>query len=233
LAKAEHRHTWLGKLIEHCFAYPGVADPKVIAFFDREDKGSLPAILAELAQEMTGPGRSVMVHIEGTRSLDCTTPVQKMSGAFLDMAMSVSAPVVPVRFVGALPRETMDSRIEFPVGMGRQDIYIGSPIYPEELSSLHYGARKAKVIAAINALGPKHTAENANPPDPAFAESVASWQARYGVSEEHAVLGCVLSERAQPVDETRNWLKADTIAALGNGEVATWLAELSTRIKGL
>ena len=35
LAKAEHRHTWLGKLIAHCFDYPDVVDPKVIAFFDR------------------------------------------------------------------------------------------------------------------------------------------------------------------------------------------------------
>ena len=35
---------------------------------------------AKTTWDMTGPGRSVMVHIEGTRSLECTTPVQKMSG---------------------------------------------------------------------------------------------------------------------------------------------------------
>jgi 3-hydroxymyristoyl/3-hydroxydecanoyl-(acyl carrier protein) dehydratase len=230
LAKAEHRHTWLGKLIAHCFAYPRIADPRVIAFFDRQDKASLPAILAELAVEMTGPGRSVMVHIEGTRSLDCTTPVQKMSGAFLDMAMGVGAPVVPIRFVGALPRETMDKRIEFPIGMGRQDIYIGRPIPPEELAGLHYGARKAVVIDAINALGPSNADEQPLPADPAFAAKVAEWQQAHGVDEEHAVLGCVLAERTSPVPETATLLGARGPADLGEGPVAEWLAVLGQRI---
>jgi hypothetical protein len=49
LAKDEHRTTWLGKLISHCFTYPEVEDPKVIAFFDRQDKASLPLILGELS----------------------------------------------------------------------------------------------------------------------------------------------------------------------------------------
>jgi 3-hydroxymyristoyl/3-hydroxydecanoyl-(acyl carrier protein) dehydratase len=230
LAKAEHRHTWLGKLIAHCFTYPGVADPKVIAFFDREDKASLPAILTELAQEMTGPGRSVMVHIEGTRSFDCTTPVAKMSGAFLDMAMGVNAPVVPIRFVGALTREPLDKRLEFPTGMGRQDIYIGRPILPSELKGLHYGARKAKVLAAINALGPSNDDERPSAPDPVFSAKVAAWQETHGVSEEHAVLGCVLSERVTCSPETQSLLTATSPAEFGEGPVADWLAELGGRI---
>src|SRR5690606_33292700 len=37
LAKIEHRDSWLGRLISHCFAYPGAKDPGVIAHFDRTD----------------------------------------------------------------------------------------------------------------------------------------------------------------------------------------------------
>ena len=234
LAKAEHRHTWLGRLIAHCFAYPGVVDPRVISFFDREDKASLPRILGELAREMTGPGRSVMVHVEGTRSLDCTTPVQKMSGAFLDMALAVKAPVVPVRFVGALPRETLPARLEFPVGMGTQDIFIGRPILPEELAPLHYGARKELVIDAINALGPANAVEQPTAGDPGFAARVVAWQEAHGVDEEHAVLGCTLRERADQGRAT-----AETVTLLGResrggpvGPAGAWRAGLRSRIFG-
>jgi 1-acyl-sn-glycerol-3-phosphate acyltransferase len=232
LAKAEHRHTWLGKLIAHCFSYPDVKDPKVIAFFDRQDKASLPKILGELAQEMTGPGRSVMVHVEGTRALDCTTPVQKMSGAFLDMALAVNAPVVPIRFVGALPRETMEKRLEFPVGMGKQDIYIGRPILPEEMAGLHYGDRKKRVIAAINALGPAQSDERPCAADDGFAAKVAAWQKEQGVSEEHAVLGVVLSERENPVPETTALLKSKMAAGFGKGKTGAWMKELRGRLFG-
>ena len=232
LAKAEHRGTWLGKLIAHCFAYPGIEDPQVITFFDREDKGSLGQILADLAREMTGPGRSVMVHVEGTRSLDCKAQVSKMSGAFVDLALGVNAPVVPIRFVGGLPRTPLAKRLEFPLGMGRQDIYIGRPILPETLAPLHYGARKQLILDAINALGPDHGSEQPSQGDPDFAAKVVAWQQQYGVSEEHAVLGCVLAERAMPVAETRALLGATRPAELDSGPTGVWLAALGRRILG-
>jgi len=232
LAKDEHRTTWLGQLIKHCFTYPGVEDPRVISFFDREDKASLPRILGELAQEMTGPGRSVMVHIEGTRSLNCTTPVQKMSGAFIDMALAVNAPIVPIRFVGALPRTTLDKRLEFPVGMGRQDIWFGRPLLPEELQGMHYGERKELVINAINDLGPSNEMEDAFPGDAQFAERVGSWQADHGVSPEHAVLREVLAEIADPTTEVQDLLSADSAESLNRGENGAWLSELGKRLIG-
>jgi 1-acyl-sn-glycerol-3-phosphate acyltransferase len=232
LAKDEHRSTWLGRLIAHCFTYPGVADPRVISFFDRTDKASLPRILTELAGEMTTTGRSVMVHIEGTRSLECTTPVQKMSGAFIDMALAVQAPVVPIRFVGALPREAMEKRIEFPIGMGRQDIYIGRPILPESLAGMNYGQRKRVVIEAINALGPNNADEQALPGDSAFAERVLAWQEAHGVSHEHATLGCVLSEADSMGTETQRLLASKSEEELAEGEAGAWLIELRRRLLG-
>jgi 3-hydroxymyristoyl/3-hydroxydecanoyl-(acyl carrier protein) dehydratase len=232
LAKDEHRTTWLGKLINHCFTYPGVEDPRVISFFDREDKASLPKILGELAQDMTGPGRSVMVHIEGTRSLDCTTPVQKMSGAFIDMALAVNAPIVPIRFVGALPRTTLDKRLEFPVGMGKQDIWFGKPLLPEELQGMHYGERKEVIINAINTLGPSNEVEEPLPGDPQFAERVEKWQADHGVSPEHAVLREVLAEIADPTKEVQAVLTAESAKSLESGSNGAWLSELGRRLIG-
>ena len=227
LAKAEHRETWLGRLIAHAFAYPGIVDPQVIAFFDREDKDSLPGIIGDLAKQMAGPGRSVMVHVEGTRSFDCATPVQKMSGAFIDMALAVGAPIVPVRFVGGLPRTPVPTRIEFPIGMGRQDIWFGQPLLPEVLAPMHYGARKEAVVAAINRLGPSNEVEGPLPGDPAFAARVQQWVDARGVDGEHAVLHQILRDAAEPCAETRALLDAVDAGLVVD---TPWLAELQRRL---
>ena len=233
LAKAEHRSTWLGLLIQHCFAYPGIDDPGVITYFDRSDPQSLAAIIADLAAQMMGPGKSVMVHVEGTRSLDCRTPVVKMSSAFIDMALGAGVPIVPVRFVGALPTEPAGRRLELPLGMGRQDIHLGAPIYPETFASLPYKERKPLVIDAINALGPNHEVEQPFAPDPAFAAAVAAHVARTQVSEEHAVLYQALAGVAEPTEPTRRLLAArDGAIAFSDSLEDRWLRELIRRLLG-
>lgn len=236
LAKIEHRETWLGRLIAHAFSYPGVTDPRVMTFFDREDKASLVRVIGELAAEMTGPGRSVMVHVEGTRALSCRSRVEKMSGAFLDLAMKVGAPVVPVRFVGGLPADPLETRLEFPFGMGRQEIHFGAPLMPERLAALHYGARKELVLSAINGLGIPNARERPFPGDPVFAGRVNAWQAARGVAHEHATLHEVLAELENPGDgdEIRRLLAAPSAAALAGDESpeGRWLAELGRRLLG-
>lgn len=234
LAKIEHRETWLGRLIAHSFAYPGVTDPRVMTFFDREDKASLVRVIGELAAEMKGPGRSVMVHVEGTRSLTCRKPVEKMSGAFIDMALAVGAPIVPVRFVGGLPAEPLERRLEFPLGMGRQDLHLGEPLMPERLAGLHYGARKELVVAAINSLGVPNAKEQPFPGDPDFERRVSAWQGARGVSHEHATLREVLAELDSPGDEVRRLLAAPSAAAHAGDETPAgrWLQELGRRLLG-
>ena len=96
LAKIEHRDTWLGRLIAHCLAYPGISDPGMIAHFDREDPASLPKIVEQLSKGISGQARSLMIHVEGTRAKSCDQPVTKMSGVFIDMALEQGAPIVPV-----------------------------------------------------------------------------------------------------------------------------------------
>ena len=234
LAKDEHRESWLGRLIAHCFAYPGARDPQVITFFDREVRESLPRIVGELAAEMAGPGKSVMVHVEGTRSLECRTPVLKMSGAFLDMALQVGAPVVPVRFVGGLPAEPLASRLEFPLGMGQQDVYLGRPILPEELGSLTYKDRKERVVAAINAAGPPHHEEQPFPGNPELAKSVSAWVADTGAQLPHAVVLQTLL-RADGLTPALERVVEGVMAgqlSVGSEPAEVWLGELARRLYG-
>ena len=237
LAKIEHKTTWLGRLIAHCFSYPGIRDPKLISFFDRNDKSSLARITAEFAAEMVNPGRSVMVHVEGTRSKTCAVPVEKMSGTFIDLAIAVGAPVVPIRFVGGLPVEPLAKRIEFPLGMGRQSIWIGRPIAAAELAAMPYGERKRVVIEAINGLGPSNHDERPLAGDAGFAERVAKYQAsRPGLDHEHATLHEVLAERSERGvlgDAAGRLLGANDPASLEDGSPeGPWLAELSRRLLG-
>ena len=226
VAKAEHRHTWLGRLIQHCFAYPGVADPQVMTFFDREDRASLPGLIADLARDMAAGGRSAMVHVEGTRALDAAHRVEKMSGAFIDMALEVGAPIVPVRLTGGLPLERLTERTEFPVGYGTQTIWFGTPLEPEMLRTLHYGARKERVIEAINALGDGAVFQPSHP-DEAFAAAVSAQQARYGVDAEHAALAVMLRQRGSSTPETRRLMFRDA----RDGDTP-WLGELRRRLYG-
>ena len=249
LAKMEHRTTWLGQLIDLCFRYPEVADPRVITFFDREDKGSLPRIVGELAAEMKDPGKSVMVHIEGTRSLECRTPVQKMSGAFLDMALSVNAPVVPVRFVGGLPPEPLTARLEFPFASagtyGRQDVWLGRPILPETLRSMTYKDRKDHVIASINGLGPSNAVEaplgqqgepvlDGQMADLDLGDATRAWMTQTGTDEPHAVLLQVLSHLDDPTEPIARLVSGarDGELVLGSTPQDRWLSELAQRVYG-
>jgi acyl transferase domain-containing protein/3-hydroxymyristoyl/3-hydroxydecanoyl-(acyl carrier protein) dehydratase len=234
LAKAEHRSSWLGRLIAHSFAYPGVTDPNLITFFEREDRESLIKIVGEIAAAMKSGRKSAMVHVEGTRSLACRRPVEKMSSAFIDMALAVDAPIIPVRFVGGLPVEESSARLEFPVRLGSQDYWLGRPILPQELATLPYKDRKAVVISAINSLGPELAAETPAPPDPKFAAAVEAWIARTGATYEDAVFFTTLATLENPGDEAR--LLCDGAHEgrlyLGDDPRDAWLKQLAERLFG-
>ena len=235
LAKAEHRESWLGKLIDDSFSYPGIRDPGVITFFDRDDRESLPKIIGELGGNMAEGAKSVMVHVEGTRSLSCRNPVQKMTGAFIDMAIEVGVPIVPLRFVGGLPTENLEQRIEFPIGMGQQDYYFGTPIMPEELAQLPYGERKKRVMDAINTLGPANQVEEPHGEDSAFCQEVSQWQATSQVSEDNAVLRQCLVGAAELSTESSLALEGPIRARekWPQGAKGEWLLRLSQRLLGV
>lgn len=235
LAKIEHQQTWLGRLIGHSFQWPGARDPQVITFFDRSDKASLPRIIGELSAQMTGTGKSVMVHVEGTRSLHCRRPpVEKMSSAFIDMALRNRVAIVPVRFSGSLPTEALDARNEFPTGMGQQDIWLGTPIRPEQLEAMPFKERKDHVIGAINALGPDWHVEEPLPGDPAMLQRSLERAAATGAEPAHAALLEVLLQREPTSDGMAAILDGARSGHLELPDTAEgrWLRDLAARLYG-
>jgi 1-acyl-sn-glycerol-3-phosphate acyltransferase len=234
LAKAEHRSSWLGRLIAQSFSYPRVTDPNLITFFEREDRESLPRVVGEIAAEMRTGAKSAMVHVEGTRALACQRPVVKMSSAFIDMALALGAPIIPVRFAGGLPVEESTTRLEFPVGFGRQDYWLGRPIFPEELAGLPYKDRKAVVIAAINALGPDLAMETPSVSDSDFGAAVEEWIVHTGATSVDAVLFTTLATLADPGLEVRALVDGARAGHLvvGSDARGQWLARLAEMLFG-
>ena len=104
------------------------------------------------------------------------------------MALESDLPIVPVRFKGGLPVEKLDNTLDFPVGYGKQDYYIGTPILPETLKALNYADRRKMVITAINNLGGTNEQETPNKPSPDFIKAVKSWIKQTNTSEVKAVL---------------------------------------------
>jgi 3-hydroxymyristoyl/3-hydroxydecanoyl-(acyl carrier protein) dehydratase/1-acyl-sn-glycerol-3-phosphate acyltransferase len=231
LAKAEHRTSWLGRLIAHSFSYPAVTDPGVITFFQRDDPDELPRVVQRISDELKSGAHSAMVHVEGTRALSARSPVAKMSGAFLDMAVATGISVVPVRFVGGLPVEPLRERIEFPIGLGKQDIVVGRPIASEHLAHLNYKDRKDFVVAAINALMPAD--EQPFESNPELVREVEDWSATTEATVEHAVLLQTLRRVADPCSEVRALLDGFALgrAEFSNDAKGRWLAELARWLK--
>ena len=234
LAKIENRQHWLDLLMRHTFAHPGLRDPRMSKYFDRQDGASLLGILDDLAGEMTSGARSVMVHVEGTRSLGCRRPVRTMSGTFVDLARRVGCPIVPVRFYGGLPAEPLTARAEFPVGMGRLDILIGRPIPASEFGAIPFRERTLRVIAAINSVGPPHEVESPLSPQPAFEAGVGDWMTTTGAALGHATVFRILESLPDASPATRRLVEAAPAGSLhlGSSPEELWLAELARRLFG-
>jgi 3-hydroxymyristoyl/3-hydroxydecanoyl-(acyl carrier protein) dehydratase/1-acyl-sn-glycerol-3-phosphate acyltransferase len=233
VAKAEHRESWVGWLAAHAFASPGVRDPRPIEYLER---GRGEAAL-EIADALRARRSSVLVHVEGTRARSCRRPVERLSSVFLDLALALEAPVVPVRFSGGLPIEEARERLDFPLGYAAQDIHLGRPIAPEELRALAYAERPRRVLEALNALGPGAEKEAPHAPDPAFAAEVGCLRERFGVPEAEAVLLAVLERRAEAPGaspETRALALGARRGRLEVGDDARgrWLAALARRLMG-
>ena len=233
LAKIENTRHWLALLMKHTFAYPGLREPHMTEHFDRAVPTSLAGIIDTLGTKLR-EGTSVMVHVEGTRSLDCRQPVAQLSGSFLEMALAAGRPIVPVRFSGGLPVAPLVERLELPLGMGRQDYRVGELIQPEQLAPLDYRARRQYVIDAINALGVPNADEAPLAADPEFAHGVEAWMQQTGASLGHATLYRILEALADPSPQIASLLDGARAGCYepGPSPEGRWMAELARRLFG-
>jgi len=227
IAKAEHQRLWLGRLDQFSRSHPDINYPHSMVYFNQQDRGSMFDILAGLRREVE-QGRSGFLHVEGELGLTCRKPVQRMSSVFVDFALDLGLPIVPVRFVGGLPVEPSPHKIDFPLGYGAQDYVIGRSIPASELRALTYAQRRQRVLAALNETGPACSEELPHPPNLALAERISAWMARNGGLEaQAAMLACLeMSEDMLPeIQQVRGNTPLDESTPAGRwvGDIHRWL----------
>ncbi len=201
VAKIEHQQSWISKLFSYIYSYPQVKNPELIFYFKRDNPLSMLKLLSGIKKAIQEQGHSLLVHVQGTRSLSCRQPVTSLSAAFLDLALELDLPIVPVKFVGGLPIEPVETRLEFPLGYTYQDYHLGKAIYPDTLKNLGNLERKALVLEQLNQLAGLPQISFPHPPDSDFARDVQLWMEQNGVSEIQAVLYKVLEEISDPTPE--------------------------------
>jgi NAD(P)-dependent dehydrogenase (short-subunit alcohol dehydrogenase family)/1-acyl-sn-glycerol-3-phosphate acyltransferase len=199
VAKAEHRNTWVGQLLTNLYSYPTLKDPELMFYFERDNQSAMLEILNKIKQIMIQQKRSLLVHVDGTRAFSSRQPIKNLSAIFIDLAIELNIPIVPVAFVGGLPIEPVETRLEFPIGYTRQNYHLGTAISPEILKKLPNAERKRLILERINQLA-NTTNSSPNAPNHPFEQAVHQWMKQTGISEVPAVLYKVLEEEATALD---------------------------------
>ncbi|MGY9074145.1 MAG: beta-ketoacyl synthase N-terminal-like domain-containing protein [Acidimicrobiales bacterium] len=196
VANAKHEHRWIGELISTLEQYPGFSSFRQIAYFDQNKRESMFEILGEVAAEMARGELSFFVHAEGTRANSSRDLTTRCSSVFIDLAIQLGVPIVPVRFVGGLPIEPSAQKLEFPHGHSRQDYWIGTPIESAQLAALSLRDRIDRVVTSINNLGVHPSEEVPKPGDLDLTRRVAGWNKQTGSHEVFAAGWQLLVDRA-------------------------------------
>ncbi|HOY67673.1 MAG TPA: hypothetical protein PLP29_12355 [Candidatus Ozemobacteraceae bacterium] len=210
VAKPDHVNAWLAFLLEFAKDSLGGGHPFRLMYFDRQN----PQGLIDSLKNEDRRDASLLVHVEGTRSLTADQPVTKMSSIFLDMPIDKNIPIVPVRFVGGLPAQANNDRLDFPYDNGKQDYLIGTPILPEELKKLAYGQRPKFVMDRINTLGPAKGEDVLLPPSKEFGAKTRFFVETFGFPKMQAMLFAILQRIDEPCEETALLIKAVTAGKL-------------------
>lgn len=239
MANAKHQHRWIGKLIDVLESYPGFQSFEQIVYFDQDKPESMFQIVENIKTEMAKGNRSFFVHTDGTRSQSCRDETSKCSSVFLDLALELNVPIVPVRFTGGLPVAPISGKAEFPVGHGRQDYWIGKPIEPEELRALPLRDRVNHVVSAINTLGVTPVADRPYPADAEFAKRAARTQKDSGVHEVFAAIWQILKDSENVSQQTKqlriaatNGTATDRTGDFDGSQLGEWLNKLAALLLG-
>ena len=181
LAKQEHRDTWVGRLAA------GLNDDRrgpAIVYVDRDRQQDMLERLAEMSHAARSGARSLMVHVEGTRAVHGRQPVATISAVWADMAVQAGLTIVPLRFCSGLPLSGAEQRVEFPVGLGAQELVLGRPLAGAELAGLPLNARRDRILAGLAELEPYDLEPT---PDAGFAARVDLARQRWSLDEVRAV----------------------------------------------
>ncbi len=208
MANAKHQQRWIGWILRLLFGGAEHRDPDWILYFDQSLPQSMAGLLAGLEPRLRAGTTSFFLHPQGTRSQHAAESVTTVSSTILDLAVRLQLPIVPVRFSKGLPVEPIEGKLEFPVGYGAQDYWIGPSIQPEVLAALPYAQRSRCVVEAIESLGPPPGEDRPATPDLAFCERVARRRAQHDAPEVESVFVEILRGLEAPSAQSRAVLAA-------------------------
>ncbi len=231
IANAKHERRWIGEMIRSVGQYPGAVPLEQIVYFDQANPQSMFDLIASYRAQAQQESHSFFVHVDGTRSQTCRTPTQRCSSVFIDLALELDMPIVPVRFTGGLPVDPIEGKSEFPVQQGRQDYWIGELIEPETLRAAGLRERVDHVVGAINALSGPNARETPLPTDPGLVAATSDWQERTGVHEVYAACWQILATCDDPSDETLA-LRRLVSEGASKAPVDGWLADAAAMFCG-
>jgi len=174
IAKNDLQKKFPGKLDELFSTFPGSDVPRFLYFVNRNNGPEMLKTLIGLEKVINEHRQSILIHVEGRRAFSANEPVEKISSIILELSIKFDIPIVPVRFRGGLPLEPQGRKYNFPIGYGKQSIFIGRKISPQTLAPLSLGERNELVMNGINQLGGQFS-EFPNPPDNDFEQKVNDW----------------------------------------------------------
>lgn len=201
VTKIEHQQSWMSELFRQLSAYPQVTDPKLNLYFDRQDPRSMFELLSKTAQKIEKQDNSLLVHVAGTRSISCRQPVKDLSAVFIDLAIQLNIPIIPVKFVGGLPIEPLTTTLEFPWRYTHQDYYLGKAIHPQTLQNIGNLERKKLILHRLNNLGIAFAKMSPHNSNSDFEREIKLWRKKTGVSEVRAVFYKLLEKITNPPPE--------------------------------
>ena len=233
VSNVKHQHRWIGEMVRLLEAYPGARTVEQIAYFDQNDPGSMFELIDGLRRRLAIGSHSFFVHTDGTRAQSCRPPTTRCSSVFLDLALELDLPIVPVRFTGGLPVTPIAGKAEFPHDHATQEYWIGEPIEPDALRAMPLRDRVEHVLSAINGLSGSNAVEQPNAPDPAFASRVADTQWRTGTHEVYAAAWHILVDCPSPSAETEQLRRHATAKRESDAApLGPWLSEVAERFLG-
>jgi len=236
VTRQEHRESWMGRLTEFMWNYPGRSggvNPQLL--FDRDHPSSFFEVMARYKANQAVQPHSLHLHVEGEQGLSCRQRVRRMSSVLVDVALDLNMAILPLKFSGGLPIEPLPGIISFPHGYGRQDFTFGAPLEPDLLRSMPRPKAAELVVDAINQIHPAAEVEQPLPAEPEFASRVQALAGLHRVTEIQAGLILALQELADPSPATRAMLAFPERGAAmftGTGAELAWHAAVADWLWG-
>lgn len=172
---------------------------------------------------------NILVAAEGTLQFYDNQPVEGISGKFVDHAVQLSMPIVPVRFAWALPEQSTGAKHRWPYDLAPLHIFTGQAIDPHSLADLDQMERRQAVMDAMNALS-NPAPEGHRSKNESVVQRVDFLVKNLGMSQSKAIVFDLFMSQPASVlsEETRQlctWM-SDEPAALRSRDTG-WLYELA------